>query len=192
MKMKSKVMQETQTIKSFLCVAALVVAGLWLAPSARASYSLSFYSSNYTGNHQPSGSNYGDLICQFNNNGRCDGLLSTSYDCSSALSQIDYKGGDYAQATCLVIKDNRGRTYTWNICDWNGLDQIDCNFNTRHFKCTEIEIYGSCRQTCNPPPDCNPPPTCVPEPSTVFAGVMLLLPFGIHTARRFHHRRKLA
>jgi hypothetical protein len=192
MKMKSNGTQEIRTAKAFWCGVALAVAGLWLAPSAQASYSLSFYGSNYTGNHQSGGSSYGDLICQFNYQGGRDGILSSSYDCSSSLNKIDYKGGDYAQATCLVIKDKWGRSYSWNICDWNGIDQIDCHFNSRYFQCSEIQIFGCCRQTCNPPPDCNPPPTCVPEPSTVFAGIMLLVPFGIQTARRFHHRRKLA
>ena len=173
-------------IKINIFTLALVAVALMSVPSAKASYSLSFKSSNYQGSYKSSYSGGGDLICQYYSNGRRTGSLCDSYDWTYSPNCINYRGGDSAQGVCLVAKDSWGNCYSWNICDWNGIDQIICNLG-KNFNCREIDIYGCCKNPCNPPP-----PSCVPEPSTLFAGAMLLLPMGVTVARRVYHRRKLA
>lgn len=152
--------------------------------SAQASYSLSFNSSNYQGSYKSSYSGGHELLCQYYSNGSQYGSLCNSYGWTYAPNCVNYRGGDSAQGICLVAKDIWGNCYSWNICDWNGLDQIVCNFGKR-FNCREIDIYGCCKNPCNPPPT-----SCVPEPSTIFAGAALLLPMGVQTMRRIRQLKQ--
>src|SRR5690242_180639 len=177
--------------KTAVLVAALF--GLLATPAARANLSLRTYSANYVRNFSNNGQ-YGDLICSFDQYGNHQGDLANSYNCSYNHTSINYCGGDYAsQGTCLVLKDWWGGAYVWNICNWNGQDQIDCHI-WRYFGCYDIEVYGHCQTDCNPPPcdqpPCNPPPaTCVPEPTTFVAGALLLVPFGVEGIRQMRRRK---
>jgi hypothetical protein len=155
---------------------ALIAAGTLMAPSVQANLALNWNTANYYhGDYTPN--NSGDLIYQFDNNGNCGGVLQNSYTCASSLTHINYSGGNSGQGSCLVLKDNRGGCYVWNISNWNGTDQIDCNVYTGNYGCHDIKIFGNCT-----PPAPNNVPT-VPEPSTVVAAALLLLPFGISTVR---------
>ncbi len=69
---------------------------------------------------------------------------------------------------------------------------LDCgNNSTPDYSCytvNDCQTGGTPNTSCNPTPDCNPTPnphniTSVPEPSTIVAGALLLLPFGISTVR---------
>lgn len=185
--MKTKI---TLTKLTRALVLALAFSGLLFATSARANLSLNLFSATHYRNYSGF-SNDGNLICQFSINGNHQGDLKNSYNCSSTLTSIQYCGGDHAsQGTCLVLRDNRGGCFVWNIYNWDGKEQIDCNVFLRHFHCDEIEVYGKCQpKDCNPPP-CNPPPsTCVPEPTTFFAGALMLAPLGVQGVRQIRKRR---
>ena len=170
-----------------LIIPVLATASLLLVPAAQASFNCSLNNATYyRGGYTPTSS--GGLICQYDRYGGSYGDLKDSYNCSSILDTIKICGGDSAEGTCLVLKNSRGQCYVWNICDWNGTDQIDCKIDWRTFKCTEVEIFGCCKKT----PPCEPPPTCVPEPTTVLAGVLLLVPLGVQTVRQLSRRQKPA
>lgn len=171
-------------------VAVLVAAtfGLLAVPAARANLSLRSSSANYFSHFSNTGQ-YGNLICSFNRFGNNQGSLQNSYNCSYGFNSVNYCGGNHAsQGSCLVLTDWRGRAYVWNICDWNGEDQIDCYIKSRYFNCSSIQVYGNCDHQPN-----NPPPTsCVPEPTTWIAGALLLLPLGIQGIREVRRRKLVA
>ncbi len=101
------------------------------------------------------------------------GDYNNSYTCNNVnLSQgycsIDYKGGNTCQGAYSVeCVDYYGRSYNCDL-NWNGVDGIYCEYLPKN--CKEVLIL--CKTG-----------TAVPEPSTIVAGVLLLLPFGISTAR---------
>ena len=157
-----------------------------MAPSLKANLVLDLSSAKYiSGTSSPtenqicyalgiSSTQIGSLLCQFGSQGAIGGTLDNSYTCKSGLTTVDYVGGNCASATCLILKNGNSGCYVWNICNWNGTDQIDCNVKGHP---TECDFYGCCQ---SPPP---PKITSVPEPSTIVAGALLLLPFGVSTVR---------
>ncbi len=164
------------TIKNILVIVSVFGLLAIMAPSAKANLSLSLSSATYcSGYTAPSGA--GSLLYQCDTGGHLNGLLQSSYNCSSGFNSFNYVGGSAGQGTCLVIKCNNGGAYVWDIGNWNGTDQISCNFNPRNFGCNDFEVYGNCQ---NP----NPKDTSsVPEPSTIIAGALLLLPLGVSSMR---------
>lgn len=118
--------------------------------------------------------------------GHESGSLKISYtsdfDPSSGkgTTTITYQPGlghTVADATCLVI-DAGDCSYVWNISNWNGTEDIQIADITpsRWDAICDVEIYGKCA-------------TAVPEPSTVVAGALLLVPFGVSVARNLRRKQ---
>jgi hypothetical protein len=176
---------KTHNIKNLVVMVAVVGLFTALVPSLKADLVLNLSSATYCrGSSTPSAnqiaaicgissSQVGSLLCQFASGGTSGGSLKGSYSCQSTLTSFQYVGGACASATCLIVREGTG-CYVWNICNWNGTDRVDCNINGH---LTECEFYG-CERT-----PCPPPTSSVPEPSTVIAGALLLLPFGVSTVR---------
>ena len=186
-------MKSNKTKLAKITVLALATLGMLAVPYAKANLSVNLFSAKHY-NSYSSFSDFGNLICQFGRDGSQGGDLQSSYNCSPSFTSIQYCGGNYAtQGTCLVLKDNYGGCYVWNINNWDGQEQIDCNIFKHRYGCDGIEIYGQCKPpSCNPPP-CNPPPTtCVPEPTTFFAGALLLVPFGVQGVRQLRRRKPIS
>jgi hypothetical protein len=80
------------------------------------------------------------------------------------------------QLTWLLAKDGAAGHYLWNLTGiWNGTETIQINDlwpDTGSF--SHIEIGGA----------------VVPEPTTVIAGALLLLPFGLSTLRVLRKTRR--
>ncbi len=176
-----------------LVAGAVVLAGFVAAPAVKANLVLGSSGCTYfAGTTSPSASqlasvcgvdssHVGSLLCQYGNGGQGNGQLQNSYSCSSGLNKINYCGGTYASATCFIVKCGTG-CYVWNACNWNGTDEVDCTLNCGQ---TECDVYGNCKQ----PPT---PPGSVPEPTTVIAGALLLLPFGVSTFRILRRNKNAA
>lgn len=167
-------------------------------PVAQASYSYSHNNSINCWNFND-GSPSGDTIFSFNSQTKNSwGNYASSYYCSTYFFnnwnngysgynsfcdiKFNQRSSNPFQGDCsIVFKCSDGKTYSCDINNWNGFDDIKCYNLPRDWqKGCDIEII--CKPKCNPPPS-NTPPTCVPEPSTLVAGALLLLPFGISTAR---------
>ena len=158
-------------------VLAVVAVGLLMIPNVKACLSLGLSSASYfSGYSAPSSA--GSLLYNCGVDGTVGGTLKSSYNCSFSLNAVNYVGGTTAQGSCFVLECSNGGAYVWNISNWNGTDQINCNFNTSYYGCKNLEVYGNCKTNTN-----SSNISTVPEPSTVIVGALLLLPFGISTAR---------
>lgn len=97
-------------------------------------------------------------------------------------------GTDFAKASFLLVKDGNEGSYVYDISGWNGTDEIDV-YNVFYPKkpdasgTSHIEFFGSIGKV--PPPNV----VAVPEPSTVLAGMLLLLPFGVSTVKSLRRNR---
>ena len=122
---------------------------------------------------------------QFFANVNESGSLASSYVTTSGLANnnaggfpimIDYTGGTVADATYLLVKDGNLGSYVFDLSGWNGTDEIDI-YNIFYpgkndvTGVSHVEFFGSAATTS------------VPEPSTIVAGALLLLPFGVSTLR---------
>jgi hypothetical protein len=178
-----------QNLKKIATVAMAVGLFAAAAPSVKASLNLNLASCTYVrGYTAPSSA--GSLLYTCNTSGGCSGLLKTSYNCATSLNTFNYCGGTTGQGTCFVLQCSNGGAYVWNISNWNGTDQIKCNFNPASYGCKDIQVYGNCKKP-TPPPTPNGS-SSVPEPSTIVAGALLLLPLGIHGFRQLRLRRQTA
>ena len=166
-----------QTIKKISLIVSVLGLLATMAPSAKANLSLNLSSATYcNGYTAPSGA--GSLLYQCDTGGHLNGLLQSSYNCSSGFNSFNYVGGSTGQGTCLVIKCSNGGAFVWDIGNWNGTDQINCNFNPGNFGCNDFEVYGNCQNR-------NPKDTSsVPEPSTIIAGALLLVPLAFQSFRK--------
>jgi len=96
-------------------------------------------------------------------------MKNTEYKLALALVTISLLTAFTSQA-CLDYS-------TTSTCDITPFTVFDCQIGNSY------NYYS-----CNPTPSCTPPTTphdvtAVPEPSTIVAGALLLLPFGISTVR---------
>ena len=128
-------------------------------------------------NNWQSGSASGNQVFQCNlNNGQTGGSYNNSYLCSKPSNTyclVDYKGGNNYQGACsIVFNCYNGQSYVCDLKNWDGKEQIKCNYNL--YNCKDICIYG-------PKPQGSP--GAVPEPATVVAGALLLLPLGVGMMR---------
>jgi hypothetical protein len=163
-------------------ILAVAVVGLLMVPSVKASLTLNLSSATYVSGYSAP-SSAGSLLYDCGINGNSGGTLQSSYNCSSGLKAVNYVGGTTALGTCFVLECSNGGAYVWNISNWNGTDQINCNFNTRYFNCKDIQVYGNCKPA--------PKVSSVPEPSTLLAGVLLLVPLGVQGFRRLRNRQSV-
>jgi hypothetical protein len=179
-------MKINQIKSTKLFVFGITAATLLMVPSAKANLSLSLSSASYVyGYSAPSSA--GSLLYQCDNNGHSNGLLQSSYNCSSGFSALNYCGGNTAQGNCFVLQCNNGGAFVWNLNNcWNGTDQINCNFNPQYYGCKGIEVYGNCQTNTNKQT------SSVPEPSTVVAGALLLVPLGLQAIRQLRRRQPAA
>lgn len=103
--------------------------------------------------------------------GNTGGDYNHFYDCSKTSGGIQIScqnDQNMYHGSCTVVYECKdGKSYYCNVDNWNGKDCIDCSNQTPD-DCNEIKI---CQRTC------------VPEPSTILAGAMKLIPFGISTLR---------
>lgn len=92
---------------------------------------------------------------------------------------ITWDGPAVADPTYLLIKDGNAGSYLWNISHWDGEGTLTiintglAAFAAKGEPFSHVELFSG---------------TPVPEPSTVIAGALLLLPFGVSTLRML--RRK--
>lgn len=119
------------------------------------------------------------------------GTLAGSYNTvyvpnNEGTTTITYAGGDYANATYLVLKDGvykdgYGGSWIWNLATlgWNGTDTINIDdvFGPQGHGISHVEFYGTLV-----------PSSAVPEPSTYFAAALLALPV-IAQVRRMRNSR---
>lgn len=177
----------------FILVKVLAVAALaaFLAPSANANLVLNTSSSGFeffSGGSTPAVnaftpaagfnvSQFGSLLCGYDNIqthlASTDDSFCFNSSGRSGSIQYDHQGA-FTGASCVVAEDSHGNYYVWNISQcWNGSDTIDiqdiCDKGS-HINC--LQIYGD-----------KVPTSAVPEPSTLIAGTLLLLPFGVSTLR---------
>lgn len=104
--------------------------------------------------------------------------------CSIQLNSRNSGCQTYQGDCTVVFKCKDGKTYSCNITDWTGCNEIKCENLPWDCKrnCKDIEII--CKPKCH-----TPPPTCVPEPSTIIAGALLLMPLGVSTVRILRKKR---
>lgn len=132
---------------------------------------------------------------QFTANINESGPLESSYATTSGAASdnsggypivISYTGGTVAVATYLVVKDGNLGAFIFDLSGWNGTEEIDI-YNLFDFSAhpkkdvkgvSHVEFFGSEGHT-----------TSVPEPSTIVAGALLLLPFGVSTVRILRKNR---
>jgi hypothetical protein len=119
------------------------------------------------------------------------GTLAGSYNTvyvpnNEGTTTITHVGGDYANATYLVLKDGvykdgYGGSWIWNLATlgWNGTDTINIDdvFGPQGHGISHVEFYGTLV-----------PSSAVPEPSTYFAAALLALPV-IAQVRRMRNSR---
>lgn len=155
------------TVVGFLSVSSIqatIVCQNWSADSSSGSsiFGCDLYSGTKSGNYNSS------YVCNANSgNGYCT---------------VEYVGGNSCDGVFSVIcKDASGSSYSCDI-NWNGKDNIDCEYLP--YNCNEIEI---CRKTPTPTPQI----ASVPEPSTVIAGALLLLPLGVSAVRILRKGRNI-
>lgn len=113
-----------------------------------------------------------------------EGLLKDSYDVDfdpnvepekASITHVENTPFfDTTKLTWLLAKDGVS-SYVWNITGiWNGTDEIQINdLWSGQGAFSHIEIGGA----------------AVPEPTTVIAGALLLLPFGVSTLRALRNRK---
>jgi hypothetical protein len=136
----------------------------------------------------------GELLYKVEDDGDESGSLKKSYALSSPVFaplsswgaldtfpiKIIYDGGDFANPSYLLVKDGNCGSFIFSLSDWDGKEEIDI-YNVFYPKkkdmsgTSHIEFFGTV--------------TAVPEPSTVLAGALLLLPFGISTIRTLRQKR---
>lgn len=119
------------------------------------------------------------------------GTLAGSYNTvyfpnNEGTTTLTYVGGDYANATYLVLKDGvykdgYGGSWIWNLATlgWNGTDTINIDdvFGPKGHGISHVEFYGTLV-----------PASTAPEPSTYFAAALLALPV-IAQVRRMRNSR---
>ncbi len=132
---------------------------------------------SYTPSTAFNSSLFGSLICGYNNIQTHIGSTDSSFcfNSSGRSGSIQYDNeGTFGGANCVVAEDSHGNCYVWDISNcWDGSEGIDiqdiCQKGS-HITC--IQLYGD-----------KVPTTAVPEPSTIIAGALLLLPFGVSTVK---------
>ncbi len=183
------------TIKRLLAAAIATTAVGLLAPSANASLVFKYSSSasaHYTGGSHPtdndiaaclsySSSQLGSVLCTVNSGGSQHDSSNNAFnfllDWRGFSIKSNHQGGTSDTPTCVVVQDSNNNCYVWDVSKcWNeteGMDFSDICDKGSHI--TSITCYG---ETKTPTPT-----TSVPEPSTVIAGALVLLPFGVSTLR---------
>ncbi len=120
--------------------------------------------------------------CDFSN-GSKGGTYENSYGCYdnsyNDVCTITYTGGNCYSGPCTIVFVCSNGSYYCNIDSWNGTESIQCDDIPKN--CEDIYI-------CKTPPATV---SAVPEPSTVVAGLLMLIPFGI-SAVRILRRHKAA
>lgn len=88
-----------------------------------------------------------------------------------------------AKPTYLLVKDGDAGSYLWILTSpvWDGKETIEIldMFPGGGSAISHVEIGGSGAYT----------DTVIPEPTTVIAGALLLLPFGLSTIRRLRRNK---
>ncbi len=140
-----------------------------LVPSANASINCDSWSKGGTS---------GDTVfgCDFTTK-QTSGDCFSSYTCLTSFNKgfcdIDYNQNckSYQGDCSIVFNCKDGKSYCCDLKNWDGCTQIVCKDLPKDCwnDCKDIEIR------C--------PKTAVPEPSTVVAGALLLIPFGLSTLR---------
>ena len=123
---------------------------------------------------------FSDLLYKLNRDPLGEsGTLAGSYSAfytppdGTGSATINWDGGDFADATYLLIKDGTEGSYVWDISGWDGKEQILVQDVFGQHGDSHVEFFGT-----------RVPGTAVPEPSTYIAGALLLLPFGVSVLRR--------
>jgi hypothetical protein len=145
------------------------------------------------------GASVGDLLFKQEVDGDTEGSLLSSYTVVFEDPQftgpitITFNGGDYANATFLLVKDGDEGSYVWDLRGvWDGketisitgnlFDVINPNNNQTIFKdVSHVEFWGASVPEVIVP---------VPEPTTIVAGALLLLPFGASMVRIMRKKRE--
>lgn len=136
-------------------------------------------------------SQLGSLIYQCNYSGSKSGTLQNSYNCQYPLNNctIGYLNGQFANASCLIVKDSYNNCYVWNTgSSWNGTDGINLkNICSYYGHITCIEFYGKC--TNSTPTGGGGNVSSVPEPSSAYAAMALLIPLGLFSLFQLRKQR---
>jgi len=156
-------------------------------PAAKAAITCnSWKAGSYSGNNV--------YNCNFSS-GNTGGTYNNSYVCGISqllygFCTLNYKGGvnSYSGPCTIVFKCYNGQSYYCDINDWDGKEIINCRYIPSG--CKEIDICTPTNPTTTP--KSGGPSPSVPEPSTVIAAVLLLIPFGISTARILRKQKALA
>ena len=170
-----------ENLMLMLMAASLLTA---FAPAAKATITCSSWNSgSYSGNNI--------YNCNFSS-GSTGRSYNNSYYCIDQTHKdyctIKYnsRGNSYSGPCTIVFKCYNGQSYYCDINDWDGKETINCRYIPSG--CKEIDI---CTPTTTVIPKSGGSSTSVPEPSTVIAAVLLLIPFGISTARILRKQKAL-